>query len=236
MAIIDHRTEDTLHEKNRPVPSILKSREVEVGSRVKSIAGASACRIECKLLVVLQVNCRSVYNIVEFWNLVDTYNPDVIGTESWLKEDISNAEIFRADFTTFRRDRSDGVGGVFICVENVIAFVELWVDDDFEMFAVEVKRMDLIYTWESTCIYRAPNQDVLAIEKLATHTLPMRNLTKRSIIGGNLNLPQVDWKGDAKKKEQISGDVNNLVWDNGYTRVVSGPSRGDLLLGIPSQT
>jgi hypothetical protein len=37
------------------------SREFEVGSRVKSIAEASANRIGGKSLVVLQVNCRSVY-------------------------------------------------------------------------------------------------------------------------------------------------------------------------------
>jgi hypothetical protein len=36
---------------------------------------------EAKLLVLLQVNCRSICNkILEFWNLIDTYNPDVIGT------------------------------------------------------------------------------------------------------------------------------------------------------------
>jgi len=65
------------------VTSVLISREVEVGSRVKSIAGASAYKIEGKSLVVLQVNCRSVYNkALEFWNLVDTYNLNVvIGTE-----------------------------------------------------------------------------------------------------------------------------------------------------------
>ena len=36
-----------------------------------------------KSLVLLQVNCRSIYNkALEFWNLVDTYNPDIIiGTE-----------------------------------------------------------------------------------------------------------------------------------------------------------
>jgi hypothetical protein len=79
---------------------------------------------------VLQVNCRSVYNkAVELWNLVDTYNPDVvIGTESWLKEDINNAEIFRADFTTFRKDRSTRGGGVFTCIKNTIDSTELCVD------------------------------------------------------------------------------------------------------------
>ena len=42
--------------------SILMSREVEVGSRVKSIAEVSAYKIEVKSLLVLQVNCRSFYN------------------------------------------------------------------------------------------------------------------------------------------------------------------------------
>ena len=43
------------------------SREGEVGSRVKSVAEASAYRIEVKWLVVLQVDCRSVYNkVLEF--------------------------------------------------------------------------------------------------------------------------------------------------------------------------
>jgi hypothetical protein len=54
-------------------------------------------------------------------NLFDTYNPDIIiGTESWLREEIGNTEIFRADFTTFRRDRHAQGGEVFICVKNNI--------------------------------------------------------------------------------------------------------------------
>jgi hypothetical protein len=57
----------------------------------------------------------------------------VIGTESWFKGDIGNAEELRADFTTFRRDRSARGGGVFMCVKNPIACTELWVDEDFEM-------------------------------------------------------------------------------------------------------
>ena len=131
----------TLHKEDGPVKSNLMIKEVEVGLRVKSVAKASPYRIEDKSLVVLQVNCRSVYNkALEFWNLVDLYNPDVVtGMESWLKEDIGSAEIFRAYFTTFRMDRFARGGGVFICVKNFIATTELWVDDDFEIIAVEVK-------------------------------------------------------------------------------------------------
>jgi hypothetical protein len=71
-------------------------------------------------MILLQVNCRSIYNkALEFWDLVDTYNPDIIiGTESWLREEIGNTEIFRTDFTTFRRDRHARGGAV--CVLKII--------------------------------------------------------------------------------------------------------------------
>jgi len=113
---------------------------------------------EGKSLVLLQVNCRSIYNkALEFWNLVDTYNPDIImGTESRLREEIGRAEMFRAYFTTFRRDRHARGGGVSICVKNNIACSRIWVDDDFEIIAAEVKDSDPKCTWEIIGIYRAP--------------------------------------------------------------------------------
>ena len=88
---------------------------------------AQAYKFGGKSLVLLQVNCRSIYNkALEFWNLVDTYSPDIIiRTESWLREEIGNTEIFRADFTTFRRDRHTRGGGVFICVKKNLTCSEL---------------------------------------------------------------------------------------------------------------
>jgi hypothetical protein len=71
------------------------------GTRDEINTMVSAHKNEGKSLVSLQVSCRRIYNkTLEFWNLVDTYNPDIIGTESWLREKIGNAEIFRSDFTT----------------------------------------------------------------------------------------------------------------------------------------
>jgi hypothetical protein len=108
----------------------------------------------------------------------------------------------------------------------------LWVDEDFEMRAVEVKGTDPKYTWEITGMYRATNGDMLAVEILAAHTLATRNLTKRIITGGDLNLPQASWNGDAEKASGFQAFVNNLVWDNAYNQVVSGPTRGDAMLDI----
>jgi hypothetical protein len=84
---------------------------------------------------LLQVNCRSICNkILEYRNLIDTYNPGVvIGTEPWQSEEINNAEVFRDDYITFRRHTCSRGGGVFICVKNHIDCSELWTDEDFEM-------------------------------------------------------------------------------------------------------
>jgi hypothetical protein len=66
--------------------------------------------------------------------LIDTYNPDVVtGTESWLTEEISNAEVFRADYTTFRIERHAHDGGVFICAKNYITCAEIWVDEKLKI-------------------------------------------------------------------------------------------------------
>jgi hypothetical protein len=55
---------------------------------------------------------------------------------------------------------------------------------------------------------------------------------KQSIIGGDLNLPQVEWKGVAEGHSVTQTFINRLVWDNGYTQVVSKPTRGDSLLDV----
>jgi hypothetical protein len=96
---------------------------------------------------------------------------------------------------TFRRVRNARGGGVFICVRNNITCSELWVDNDFEMLAVEIKGSDPKYAWEVVDIY---NEDIRVIEKLAERTGFLANFMKHSITGGNLNLLQVDWKGVAE--------------------------------------
>jgi hypothetical protein len=171
--------------------------------------------------------------ILEFWNLMDTYNPDVvIGTESWLSEEINNAEIFRDDYITFRRDRCTRGGGVFICVKNFIDCRELWTDEDFKIIAVEVKGRDPKFTWEIVGIYRAPNEDMRVIERLAARIGYKGNSLKRSVIGGDLNLPYADWNGNASGNSGTQAFINSLVWENGYSQVVDSPTRGDALLDV----
>jgi hypothetical protein len=102
-------------------------RESEVVSSEECVLTGGSKQIEGKPLVLLQVNCRSILNkILEFCNFIDTYNPEVIiRTESKLRVEINNAEVFRDDYTTFRKEGCTGGGGVCICVKNYIDCCEL---------------------------------------------------------------------------------------------------------------
>ena len=61
--------------------------------------------------------------------------------------------------------------GAFISVKNITVSTEVCVDVDFEMIAIEVKGMDDKYTWHIVGVYRAPNDDMLAIERSTARTL-----------------------------------------------------------------
>jgi len=67
---------------------------------------------------------------------------------------------------------------------------------------------------------------------LAAATGFLGNSVERSIIGGDLNLPQVDQKGIAEGTSVTRAFINRLVWDNRYIQVVGKPTRGDSLLDI----
>jgi len=195
---------------------------------------AGSTQAEGKPLALLKVNCRSICSkILEFWNLICTYNPDVvIGTESWLSEELNNAEVFRDDHINLRRDRGSRGGGVFICVKNYIDCRVLWTDEVFEMIAVEVKSRNPKFTWEVVGVYRAANKNMLAIERLAARTGFTGNSTKRSIIGGDLNLPYADCNGNAGGNGGTQALINSLVWENGYSQAIESPTRGYALLDV----
>jgi hypothetical protein len=98
------------------------------------------------------------------------------------------------------------------------------------MMAVEVKGRGPKITWEIVGIYGAPKEDTRLFEKLADRNGYMGRTTKRSINGGDLNLPCANWNGHADKCRVIQVFLNRLVWENGYTQKVNSPTRGDALL------
>ena len=159
------------------------------------------------------------------------YNPDVIGTESWRKEDISNAEVFRADFTTFRRHRCARGGGVFICVKHhcfneVMARWGFWDDR-----SRSERNGSKIYVGNYTYL-QSFKWGYVGDWKISSPYLTYAKFDKGKHYRGWFEFTQADWKGGAEKANGFQACVNILVWDNGYTQAVSSPTRGDALLDI----
>jgi hypothetical protein len=74
---------------------------------------------------------------------------------------------------------------------------------------------------------------MMVLEKLADRTGYSGRTTKRSLFGGDLNLPYADWNGQAEQSSGTQVFVNRLVREKGYTQIVNSPSRGDVLLSGP---
>jgi len=66
------------------------------------------------------------------------------------------------------------------------------------MIGIEVKNRDPKATGEIVGIYRAPNEDIRLIKRLAARTGYTGNCLKRSINGGDLKLPYADWIGNVE--------------------------------------
>ena len=70
------------------------------------------------------------------------------------------------------------------------------------------------------------------MEWLAARTGYTRNYTKRSIIGGDFNVPYADWNGNAGCNCGTQTFINTLVWENRFSQVVDSQTRGDALLDV----
>jgi hypothetical protein len=108
----------------------------------------------------------------------------------------------------------------------------LWTDEVFEMIAVEVKGGNPKFSWEVVGVYRAPNEDMRVIERLVARTGFTRNCTKRSMIGGDLNLHYAEWNGNAGGNGEIQALIHSLVLENCYSQVIDSPNREDALLEV----
>lgn len=91
-------------------------------------------------LRLLEINFRSVWaKRFEFWSLVDATKPDVIfGCETWLKPTKLNGEFMPDDFDTYRKDRGDGYGGVFLAIHRSLNSHQLDIDSTTDLVAAKI--------------------------------------------------------------------------------------------------
>ena len=123
-------------------------------------------------LKILSLNCCSLRSSGKQANLlalIAEHNPDIIcGCESHLDGSYSSAEVFPSNYIILRKDRLEGAGGVFLCVNaslNVSEESELDVNAEIVWAKITLPRQDSIHLCS---FYRPPDSSIDPILQLQT--------------------------------------------------------------------
>ena len=151
----------------------------------------------------MSLNCcslRSSLKKANFLALIDEYNPDIIcGCESHLNVSYPSAEIFPNHYNVYRKDRVEGAGGVFVCVQKNLHVIEdpsLNVEAELVWIKIIFPKIKLIHLG---CFYRPPDHKVnpilelqSSLDKIVCQSSGLPSI----VLLGDFNLPSIAWSDD----------------------------------------
>ena len=190
-------------------------------------------RSTAKQLRVMSVNCNSLQSVnkrAELISLLEQHDPHIIlGQESKLGDEHLSSEIFPPHYLTVRNDRKSGGGGVFVMVKENI---------DYNEDAISVSKTDCEIAWVQiklpgtqllnvASVYRPPSSAVAYMSKLRNHITEIYSKFPRAsyIIGGDLNLPQVDWTTDSSILDGHGSLLRDTMDELGLSQHCLKPTR-----------
>lgn len=139
------------------------------------------------------MNARSILNKLDsLESVLLTVDPDFLAvTETWLSNEIGDAEIAPPNYCIVRKDRATRGGGVAILINKRIRFTQMPVVEGAE--AVFCNLLCGSFSIVVGCVYRSPGSDHIAMQSL--HAYMQRNVKgKRLILLGDFNLPDINWR------------------------------------------
>ena len=161
----------------------------------------------------------------------------VIGTETWLSDDIKNSELLLDEYDIFRRDRPTRGGGVLIAARKSLGCEQISQSKDSETIFCKIKlknRKPLIIG----SIYRPPHFDFLASKKIIDEIYSISLKFKGAVfwLGGDFNIPDINWKSQDVLDNQYDREINNqfieMSQDLGLSQIVDSPTRGTSFLDL----
>ena len=186
------------------------------------------------------INFQSIFaKKAELLNLIDTYHPNIIiGSETWLSSDISSVEFLPTGYTVFRCDRSDGYGGVLLAFSDNLNVTENKITNYHEC---EIVACTLTYEHQKiiiSSIYRPPSADINHAQSLCDilEEMVASNPNTPLWIGGDLNLPNIDWTNSSILNNRYPTALCNIVLDfvinHDLSQLLQTPTRVNNILDI----
>ncbi|CAC5373372.1 unnamed protein product [Mytilus coruscus] len=151
-----------------------------------------------------------------------------------------NREIFlpELEYDVIRRDREkDHHGGILIAAKNELELSQVSISKEAEMVTGKIKIGTKQYT--ITSFYRPPNKtNNKYVERTITEIQNLRNNNKRStfLLGGDFNLPDIDWEKNEIKGNQLPQIINRAFLqvsaDLSIQQINSNTTRGNNILDL----
>ena len=154
-------------------------------------------------LRILVCNFQSIWNKRNSLEIfVETHKIDVVvGSETHLNNSIKNSEFLPPGFLAKRKDRDDGYGGVIIMYRDTIKANEITHDTaEIVSLKIETYQKPVII---SAC-YRSMNNSNEKNKQLSAEITGLGSKYKNSHIwiGGDFNLPDIDWSNNTISSHQ----------------------------------
>ena len=165
-------------------------------------------------LRIVAINFQSVCaKKEEFWCLIDAAKPDVIiGSETWLKPDISDSEIFPPGYHVYRKDRADGYGGVLLGISTSLNSNKIEIETEGEFVAAKVlgSKHAIIFA----AAYRPPRSDQTYMDTVNQNlsTLCHKFSNMPIWIGGDMNLTDIEWETEQLTTNQYTHSISYSFW------------------------
>eukprot|EP00057_Strongylocentrotus_purpuratus_P027291 XP_011681765.1 PREDICTED: uncharacterized protein LOC589552 [Strongylocentrotus purpuratus] len=194
---------------------------------------------QIRSMKVLNVNFQSIRNKKEeLAVLIESTKPSIIiGTETWLNSSIFTSEIFPPSYSVVRKDRVGGHGGVLLAVRSDLTYNTLQIQDEGEHVYIKLsfgKDVSLIVG----ALYRPPNSDTQYMDKICStiEELSVQNRKAVLWIGGDFNLPDINWEDLSVGGHSNPASINNrfldMIQNCNLQQMVTFPTRGDNVLDL----
>ena len=194
-----------------------------------------------KQLRILNINFQSIRpKKIELWNLLESTNADIIlGTETFLRPDIYNSEIFPPHFNVYRRDRPhQAYGGVLVAAKTSLISHQIPTNSNSEAVLISIQTQNKNCNLIVGALYRPPNQTSDEYTNSLTDVMKLACRSPRDVVwlGGDFNLPDINWESMSIERCQYTKSMNSSYLETinnlGLVQTNHTPTRNGAILDI----
>ena len=226
------RPVSTPNHKKKPTPILTSTPNPAKNTKTKNL------KSDLSLLII---NFQSFFNKrSEISHIAEETKADIIiGTETWLTpgpEGAQNSELLLDEYDIYRRDRPTRGGGVMIAVKKCLFSTEISNQESEIIFCkIELEGNKTLIV---SSVYRPPSYSEQESHVMAgeVHDIFAKHPNSVYWLGGDLNLPDIDWEKHEIEGHQYLKDINqtflDLAQDLGLDQMVDFPTRGGNILDV----